>query len=34
VRKELELRQPGASGPAGPPAGPERASVPDTPFAP
>ena len=34
LRQELELRQPGASGLAGPPPGPERASVPDAPFAP
>ena len=34
LRKELELREPGASGSAGPLAGPERASVPDAPFAP
>jgi hypothetical protein len=31
LRKELDLRQPG---PAGPPARPQRAAVPDVPFAP
>ncbi|MGH8680898.1 MAG: lipopolysaccharide assembly protein LapA domain-containing protein, partial [Burkholderiales bacterium] len=34
LRKELELLQPGASAAAGPPTGPERASVPDAPSLP
>jgi uncharacterized integral membrane protein len=34
LQKELDVRQPAASGPAGPPAGPQRASVPDAPSLP
>ena len=34
LRKELDLRQPGSAGPAGPAAGPGRASVPDAPSLP